>query len=63
MILYDPSSHLVLERGEFRVEKRFKCEHVACTSLGNSLLEAGPCKCLRVKSLLGCSENLHDKCP
>lgn len=52
-----------LEPDGFRVEKSFKCRHVACASLGNSLLEAGPCKCLRVKSLLGCSENLHDKCP
>lgn len=35
MVLYDPSSHLVLEPGEFRVEKRFKCKRMACASLGD----------------------------
>lgn len=61
MVHYGPSSHLVLEPGKIRIEKRFKC--MTCASRGNSLLEAGPCKCLRMKSLLGCSGNLHDKYP
>lgn len=35
MVLYDIKAHVVLEPGEFRVQKRFKCQHMACASLGS----------------------------